>query len=128
VLAEVGRRALMHIVSEPTVELITATSADISYNIRACHYNRVGARPTTIGQVAKQRGAGEIVRSQFQNTNRVTVGFPPNVTRLVQPDPQVGYSPCLDISWISLGTEAQSKVELLITFTLSASGQDLPAY
>lgn len=128
-LRAVGLRATISFKSSPIVELVTATSADVSYNIRAVHYKRLATSvPTDIGDIAAIPGAIEIVRSQLQNVNRVSLGQSPNVTSLIKPDPLVGHSPCLDVAWTSLGTDAASRVTLIVHCILEATGSDLPNY
>jgi hypothetical protein len=128
-LASVGHRATISFKSPPVIELVTATSADVSYNIRAVHYARLATSvPKDTADVAAIPGSVEIVRSQLQNQNRVAVGRTPNVTDLVKPDPLVGYSPCLDIAWSSLGTDENSSVRVVVHCVLEATGSDLPPY
>jgi len=128
-LSAVGLRATISFKTLPIIELVTATSADVSYNIRAVHYKRLASsEPTDIGDIAAIPGAVEIVRSQLQNINRVTLGQSPNVTSLIKPDPLVGHSPCLDLAWTSLGTDVSSRVVLIVHCVLEANGADLPDY
>lgn len=126
VLASVGRRSVIYFTEPPVADLVTATDGNVSYNIRMVHHDRNNdTLPTTAGSVASQLGASEIVRSQFLNTNSVSIGSAANVTELVKPDPLVGYSPRLVLFWTSLGTTAQSSVEIVIRCSFSASGSDL---
>jgi len=128
-LKSVGLRATISFKQPPVIELVTATSADVSYNIRAVHYNRISTSvPSDIGDIAAIPGAVEIVRSQLQNVNRISLGQSPNVTGLIKPDPLVGHSPCLDLAWTSLGTDKNSRVTLIVHCVLEATGSDLPAY
>jgi len=128
-LKSVGLRATISFKQPPVLELVTATSADVSYNIRAVHYNRAAtSQPTDIGDIAAIPGAVEIVRSQLQNVNRIALGQSPNVTSLIKPDPLVGHSPCLDIAWSSLGTHDKSSVVLIVHCVIEATGSDLPDY
>jgi len=128
-MRSVGLRATISFKSPPIVELVTATSADVSYNIRAVHYKRQAiSSPRDIGDIAAIPGAVEIVRSQLQNVNRIALGRSPNVTTLIKPDPLVGHSPCLDIAWTSLGTDNESSVILIVHCVVEATGSDLPDY
>jgi hypothetical protein len=128
-LKSVGARATISFKLPPTLELVTATSADVSYNIRAVHYAREAkSKPSDVASVAAIPGAVEIIRSQLQNQNRVPLGRSPNVTDLIKPNPLVGYSPCLDVAWSSLGTDAKSSVTLVVHCVLLATGSDLPDY
>jgi len=126
VLASIGRRAIVYFKAPPVADLITATDGNVSYNIRLVHHDRSNeSRPASIGSVAAQVGASEIVRSQFLNTNQIPIGSAPNVTELIKPNPLVGYSPRLVLVWDSLGTAKASKVQLVIRCVISASGSDL---
>jgi len=128
-LKSVGQRMVIKFKSPPIIELVTATAADISYNIRAVHYGRLhSSEPSDAASIAAIPGSVEIVRSQLLNTNRVAIGHTPAVTDIVKPDPAVGYSPCLDVGWTSLGTDDTSSVTLIIHCIFVASGADLPEY
>lgn len=128
-LRSVGLRATISFKQPPVIELVTATSADVSYNIRAVHYRRLASSvPSDIGDIAAIPGAVEIVRSQLQNVNRIALGRSPNVTDLIKPNPLVGHSPCLDIAWTSLGTDSSSSVTLIVHCVIEATGSDLPDY
>lgn len=128
-LASVGERVIIKFSEAPFIELVTPTSADVSYNIRAVHYNRASTSfPTCAADIARIPGAVEIVRSQLLNDNRTLMSFGSCVTDLIKPDPLVGYSPRLDIGWDSLGTSDTSTVTLIVHCVLVASGSDLPAY
>lgn len=128
-LRAVGNCMVIRFVSNPVIELVTATSADVSYNIRAVHYNRDSSSvPTNTASIAAIPGSIEIIRSQIQNLNRVAIGSTPAVTDLIKPDPTVGYSPCLDVAWDSLGTDASAIVQLIVHCIVVSSGSDLPDY
>jgi hypothetical protein len=63
-LKSVGARATISFKLPPTLELVTATSADVSYNIRAVHYAREAkSKPSDVASVAAIPGAVEIIRS-----------------------------------------------------------------
>jgi hypothetical protein len=128
-LAAVGERLFIRLVRSPTIELVTATDATISYNIRAVHYDRSSAdKPPNAASIAATPGSVEIVRSQLQNENNKPVGETPGMTLIVKPDPVVGYSPRLDIGWTSLGTNPNSIVQLIVHCVIEATGTDLPGY
>jgi len=129
VIAAIGNRSVIKFKELPFIELITSTSSDISYTVRAVHYSRDSeSKPTDISSIALMPGNVEIVRSQLLNINRVQIRNTPNVTDLVKPSPEVGYSPRLDIAWTSLGTNSESEVVLVVHCVFIASGADLPAY
>lgn len=128
ILREIGNRAKVTLSAPPVLELITVTSASISYNIRAVHHRRGSTPPSGLASIAAIPGAIEIIRSQLQNINRVAIGVTPGVGTLIKPDPLIGHSPVLDIAWESLGTLASSSVTLIVHCTLTATGADTPDY
>jgi len=128
-LSSVGLRATVSFRGPPLVEIVTPTSADVSYNVRAVNYGRGSdSRPADIGDLARMPGSVEIVRSQLLNINRVPVGYAPNVTSVIKPDPLVGHSPVLWLAWSSLGTTATSSVVVILHCVVDAAGVDLPDF
>jgi len=129
VLKSVGHRAVIYLKQQPTLQLITVPTAEISYSLWAVHYNRASSsRPSDVGSIAAIPGCVEIRRSQLLDVGRITLGHTPPVTLLVKPDPAVGYSPCLDIAWTSIGTKDTTKFTVVVSCVFLASGADLPAY
>jgi len=128
-LAAVGRRVVIRFQTLPTLEVVGLTSSDVSYTVRAVHYNRASAsEPSDESDIAAIPGSVELVRSQLINQSRAVVGAGPSVTNIIKPNPVVGHSPCLDIGWSSLGTSKDSRLTLVVHCVLEASGSDLPDY
>jgi len=128
-LESVGLRSTIIFKSQPVVELVTPTQSDVSYNLRAVHYDRNSrSKPEGIGAIAAIPGSIELARSQLMNINNVALRPSPNVTDIIKPNPLVGHSPRLDLAWSSIGTTASSSVVVIVHCVLESTGSDLPLY